>query len=162
MAHTIKDVQIGEVRVLCGTGCLCTSAIGSCIAVAAYHPARRIGGMVHAMLPGKAPAAEATSLRYLEDALSELVLRLAGAGADRGEVRACAAGGGNVLRKADDRICQLNTDAVREAAPRHGLPLVAANLGGAARRSLRLDVMTGEVWCATGDGPESLLCTLDA
>ena len=104
----VIDVPIGEIRVARGPAVLEANALGSCIAVALYDPFCRVGGMAHVMLPGAAPRkehAEGRQYRYAKNAVDNLVQNILAAGGRRENLVAFAAGGGNVLGRADDTIC---------------------------------------------------------
>jgi chemotaxis protein CheD len=160
----IIDVQTGEVRAAKGDARLVSSAIGSCIAVAGYDRLARIGAIAHVMLPGRAPdsddgAAKRDSLRYAENAVAELIDQMKNLGAHTENIRTCVAGGGNVLGRPDDTICQANIASVRDILSARAMAPVAQSVGGCKRRSLRLDVRSGNVYLAQGDSPEKLfLC----
>ena len=156
MKETI-DIKTGEVRVLHQQGELATTAVGSCIAVAAFDKTARTGGMAHVMLPGRAPEGAADTLRYADNAMDELVRGMEGLGSDKNDIQLCIAGGANVLERPDDTICELNIAAVTHAARRHGLMILARSLRGTSRRRVRFEVESGSVYCALGDGPEKLL-----
>jgi chemotaxis protein CheD len=151
------DVQTGEVKIALGTGILSSSAIGSCIAVVAYDKLRHNAGLAHVMLPGRAPVNAVDRLRFADDALDELVGRMTTAGSQLADIQLCLAGGGNVLNRADDTICDSNIRSVTQAVRRQGLLILARSLGGTRRRRVRIDVGAGSVWCAEGDDAERLL-----
>ena len=82
-------------------------ALGSCIAVVAYDAKNRIGGIAHIMLFGKAPENKnQEENKYAENAISNLLLQMQKAGADKESMEFCLAGGANVLRRNDDTIAK--------------------------------------------------------
>lgn len=151
------DVLTGEVRVLANKGELVTTAVGSCIAVAAFDRPMHLGGLAHIMLPGKAPANTPDLLRYAENAFEELLRKMESMGSRKNDVQLCIAGGANVLEKPDDTICELNIASVTQTARRHGLMILARSLRGIQRRRIRFDVADGSVYCTLSDEPERLL-----
>lgn len=156
MVKTV-DIKTGEAGVLAGCGELATTAVGSCVAVAAFDKTNRAGGLAHVMLPGRAPANAPDSLRYADDAMDELLRMMDRTGSRKKDIQLCIAGGANVLDRPDDTICELNIASVTSAARRHGLLILARSLRGRERRRIRFELESGSVYCALGDGPEKLL-----
>ena len=154
----IIEVDTGEVKTGDSSTLLVVNAIGSCIAIMGFDPERKTGGIAHIMLPGKAPdGTETPATRYVYNAFEELVSQLKHAGAQKERLAFCIAGGGNVLQRPDDLICQNNIDSVTACITEAGFPIAAQSVGGRARRRLRFDVGKGSVFCAIGDTPESIL-----
>ncbi len=162
-AGPIIDVQTGEVKAASGDIQLVSNAVGSCIAVALYDPQARVGGIAHVMLPGRAASSDGRhhgtdSLRYASNAIEELLRQIEQAGGVKNRLRVCAAGGANVLERPDDTICEANIASVRATIAHLGLRLCAESLGGTKRRRVRLELGTGKLYCAEGDGPERVIC----
>ncbi|MBD3316629.1 MAG: hypothetical protein GF344_12640 [Chitinivibrionales bacterium] len=155
----IHDVSTGVVEAVAGEGILVSAAIGSCVAVAALDAVRHVGGMAHIMLPGKAPGkvAAVKRCRYAEDAIERMIVRLDELGAVVESLEVCLAGGGNVLRRNDDTICEANMQSVRSLLEKKKLCVRAASLGGFERRRLSLNVAACSVYCGEGDDPDRLL-----
>lgn len=151
------DVATGELRAARG-GVLRASALGSCIAVVLYDPSTGIGGLAHVMLPGAAPPGRRSGrTRYAEQGIEELVAAVAALGARREPLVACIAGGANVLERASDTVWEANIASVTRTLERLGLALEAGDVGGTERRSVTIDLNTGRVMCAVGDGAPALL-----
>lgn len=154
----IIEVDTGDVKTGGSATLLVANAIGSCIAIVAYDPEQRIGGIAHIMLPGKAPLETDTpKTRYTFDAFQELISQLEHAGAQKERLCFCIAGGGNVLMHSDDLICQNNISSVTTCIENAGFSIKAKSLGGTIRRKVRFDIETGCIYCAEGDGPETFL-----
>lgn len=155
MKKTI-DVQIGEVKVERGQAILRSAAIGSCIAIAAYDAGRKIGGLAHAMLPGRAPAGKeaAEKTRYAADAIDAMLSEMARLGSKMEDVEVAVVGGANILRRPDDTVCGSNIESVLELLEKKHLKVKAQALGGTERRSISLDVERGIVSHSEGNGGE--------
>lgn len=152
------EVNTGEVRFSNGKTQLISSAIGSCIAVALYIPSTRMGGLAHIMLPGKAPTVENVEMyKYAENAINFMRRRLAPSQFHTANLKACVVGGGNVLKRDDDTICDANIKSVLSSLNEHGFIIAAENLGGSDRRRVRFDVKKGIVYCHVGDMNEFVL-----
>ncbi len=154
----IIDVNTGDVKTGGSDTLLVAHAIGSCIAIVAYDPEKRIGGIAHTMLPGRAPPDTNTiKTRYVYDAFEELISQLEHAGAQKERLCFCIAGGGNVLKRSDDLICQNNISSVTACIENAGFSIKAKSLGGTIRRKLRFDIDSGILYYAEGDEPETVL-----
>lgn len=155
---TIIEVSTGEVTTGASDCVLVASAIGSCVTVIAYDTARCLGGIAHVMLPGSCPDHKRDeAFRYAENAIRELFVQMKNLGSTSSSITVCIAGGGNVLRRSDDTICRSNITSVLNILRREGFTIAAESLGGMKRRRIRLDVSTGCITCAIGDGIETLL-----
>ena len=156
MKKTI-DVNTGDVKGSNGSAVLRSIAIGSCIAVVAYSFRDRAGAIAHVMLPGKAKESTKEKTRYAADGIDELFGIMEGFGVDRGDIEVCLVGGGNVLEKEDDTICQSNIDSVIAIMKEKNIPVRASVLGGVKRKSVMMDVECGKVTYTEGDGRETFL-----
>lgn len=148
------DIATGEVGVASGEAVIVANALGSCVAVIAFAPDVRAGGIAHVMLPGKAPRGYAAErFRYAADAIDELLCRLAHYGARRESLAVFLAGGGNVLMRDDDTICAANVSSVQAILGEKELEVHRGALGGTVRRRVRLLLPSGTVWCEQGGAP---------
>ena len=69
----VLDVSTGEVKAGMGEAILRSTAIGSCVVIAAYNFKKKIGAMAHVMLPGAAPENSIDKTKYAAGAIEELV-----------------------------------------------------------------------------------------
>jgi chemotaxis protein CheD len=129
---------------------LVTYALGSCVALAAWDPAARVGGLVHYMLPLSvldARRAESRPFMYCDTGLPLLFDRLTAAGARKDRLVLRAAGGAQVL---DDKgifsIGSKNEQILRQMLAGFRLRLEEENLGGTVSRTVGLEVATGRFW----------------
>ena len=152
----IIDVQIGEVKVGGAEVILQSKAIGSCIAIVAYDAAKGIGAMAHIMLPGSAPAEKELSekTKYAADAIDAMVGQMARLGSRNDDIEVAIVGGGNILNRKDDTICRENIKSVLELLAAKQLKIGAKAIGGTSRRGVSLDIDSGVVFYAEGDGSE--------
>ncbi len=151
----IIDVNTGEVRTARNKTTLRAMAIGSCIAITGYDRNNKAGAMAHIMLPGSAPEKESQKSKYAAEAVDELIKQMVRAGTS--DIEVCLVGGGNVLDKENDSICQANIDSVSQILKEKDIPVMACALGGTKRRTVRLDIEAGTVTYSEGDGKEKLL-----
>lgn len=154
----VIDISAGEVKVAGAGAILRSAAIGSCIVIAAYDSSKKVGAMVHIMLPGRAPKdADSKRTRYAADAIDEMINRMTRTGANQCDLEVCLVGAGNVLEKQDDTICKDNIESTTELLGKKHIPVRAAVLGGTERKCISLDVETGSIFYKEGDSREKLL-----
>jgi len=154
------ETATGEVKAGSGKTLLTSSAIGSCIVMAAYDPERKAGCLAHIMLPGKCPDSKAAEKnRYAWDAIEELLEKMGEMGSNKSEFKVFLAGGGNVLKKSNDQICTANINSVLSILKERNIEITKKALGGDVRRRLLLDISGGTVYLGEGDGPEEIVWT---
>ena len=151
-------VSTGEVKVCDVNHHLKSTAIGSCIVVTAWDSFQKIGGMAHVMLPGIAPVGKKEhATRYAANAIDKLLDQLSQLGTKKENLEVCIVGGGNVLKRANDTICENNVRSVEEILRHKAFSIKALSVGGTLRRSAFLNVSSGFVYYTEGDSGERLL-----
>ncbi|MCP4608676.1 MAG: chemotaxis protein CheD [Planctomycetes bacterium] len=154
----IVNVSTGEVKVGRKGEILKSTAIGSCVVIAAYDSGKNLGVIAHVMLPGRAPkSAYDESTRYAADAIDQMIKIIAAQGANLCDLEACLVGAGNVLKKQDDSICKNNIDSITQLLKEKNIPVRAAVLGGTERKSISMDIKSGSVNYTEGDREEKML-----
>lgn len=153
----VEDVGVGRVVVTRQKIVLRAMALGSCIGAAAYDHSRRIGGIAHIMLPGNAPDKAAEKTRYAANAIDRILGQMMEMGSILSDVQVCLVGAGNVLRRDDDTICRSNVDSVQRILENRGIDVKASALGGTQRRSVSLDIESGDICYTEGNGGKTLL-----
>jgi len=152
------DVNIGEVEATGAGAILRSTAIGSCIVIAAYDSSKKVGALAHIMLPGRAPkGAGGKRTRYAADAIDEMINKITCTGANQCDLEACLVGAGNVLKKQDDTICKDNIESTADLLEKKRIPIRATVLGGTERKGVSLDVESGSICYTEGDDKEKLL-----
>lgn len=162
MSRTVEvntgEVQIGQVGTI-----LRSSAIGSCVVVAAFDPVERIGGLAHIMVPGKASNEYDTKrTRYAEDGIEKLMELMMDAGCKKRDIIACLVGGANVLKRNNDRIGEDNIISIIGILTRKDIPIIAHSLGGIERRSIIISVSNAKVQITIGNSSNILLFDFDS
>ena len=127
---------------------LVTYALGSCIAVLAWDPEARVGGMLHFMLPlsKKHPKKASTHpFMFADTGVPHMFKLLYGMGATKKGLVVKVTGGANVL---DDKglfqIGKRNHAVVRKMFWQNGILIAAQDVGGCSSRTATLHVGTGE------------------
>ncbi len=121
--------------------------LGSCVAICAFDPQTRVGGMVHVVLPVAPAQHDGTIARYADTAVPALVTALRRAGARASNVRVALCGGAEIFTRAllSTRIGARNVEAVRRALAEVRLPIVGEEVGGEEGRTVLLHLATGAV-----------------
>ena len=125
---------------------LCTIGLGSCIGICVYDPGLKVGGMAHIMLPSSQGQAGKDSAKYADTCLELLLRDILNMGANKSRLKAKIAGGaqmfsfpGTPVLKVGDR----NKEAVEQGLKKHGIPILASEVGGNFGRTIYFDVGTG-------------------
>lgn len=128
---------------------LVTHSLGSCLGVTIYDPVKKVGGLLHLMLPSSTidPAkAQAVPYMFVDTGVPRLFHTVYGLGGQRQRLQVKVAGGAQFL---DDgrlfNIGERNIRAFGELLGHHGLQAHATDVGGNASRTLRLQLATGNV-----------------
>lgn len=151
----VVDVQIGQVKAGRGKLILQSKAIGSCLAIVAYDAVKNVGALAHIMLPGRSPGKKAAEkTKYAADAIDAIVSKMSRLGSKKGDIEAVLVGGGNILNREDDTICQANIESATQSLKEKNIPVRAQAVGGTVRRSVSFDIERGIVFYKEGDASE--------
>lgn len=130
-----------------------TYSLGSCLGITIYDPAKKIGGLLHLMLPdSKIDAARATSApcMFVDTGVPRLFHAAYNLGADRNRLVIKVAGGAQLLdQQKIFNIGARNFEALEKLLAQNGLKAHAADIGGLSSRTVRLDLTTGQVTVKT-------------
>jgi chemotaxis protein CheD len=140
--------------------CLVTYALGSCLGVTFYDEKRRIGGMLHAMLPSASlnPGQKIREAMFLDTGIPKLLSAMTRAGAKMNDIR-CKVFGGAQLMATDNffRIGSKNIDMFYKLSQELQLDVVAWEISGRVNRTIRLANYTGDVIVKVPSKPEFIL-----
>ncbi|HTP50362.1 MAG TPA: chemotaxis protein CheD [Anaeromyxobacteraceae bacterium] len=142
-------VEISDLKVsACQDDLLVTYALGSCIAVIVHDPVKKVGGMIHYMLPLSEIAPEKAQDKpamFADTGIPELFRSMYGMGCDKKNLVVKVAGGGALY---DDKglfnIGKRNYTVLRKMFWKAGVIIAAEDVGGAKSRTARLWVGTGK------------------
>lgn len=128
---------------------LITYSLGSCLGITVYDPVRKIGGLLHIMLPDStidAAKADATPFMFVDTGVPRLFHAVYNLGAERGRLVVKVAGGAQLLDPSNlFNIGTRNFQALTELLARNGFTLKARDVGGPASRTMKMDLGTGTV-----------------
>ena len=142
-------VKVADYAVRNGDSVLSTIGLGSCVAIALYDPATRIGGLAHILLPNEGMSRDTSNrAKFSTTAVPLLIEEMRRIGA-RGNLSAKIAGGASMfaalLPGSGVNMGERNVAATRDALRAHGIPIVAEDTGGDHGRSVYFHLRDGVV-----------------
>ncbi len=143
-------VGMGEMALSRQPGTILTClGLGSCIAICAYDPVSKVGGMAHVVLPQSSKEDESYPAKYADTAVPFLLQEMAKQNADKSRLIVKLAGGAQLsLASGLDgafKTGERNTTMVMAALTKAGVHVVATDVGGTCGRTVRMSLNTGKV-----------------
>lgn len=140
---------------------LVTYSLGSCLGLTIYDPVKKVGGMLHLMLPDSSiDAVKAGTMPYMfvDTGVPRLFHAAYNLGADRSRLVVKVAGGAQMLdQQGIFNIGIRNLAALEKLIAQNGIRLHAVDTGGLSSRTVRLDLTNGNISIKTpGAAPYSL------
>ena len=136
------------------TAVLITHGLGSCIAVIAYDPRRKVGGMLHFQLPTSSLSPERAQMSpgtFADTGIPLLFERMYVLGSRKGDIVVKAAGGGNFHNdNGTFDIGKRNHTMMRKIFWKAQVLVAAEDVGGSRSRTARLFLDTGQVTIQSG------------
>jgi chemotaxis protein CheD len=125
--------------------------LGSCVSMTLWHPALRIGGMCHFMLPSRRHKTGEIDGKYADEALELFLLAAARYKTRSTDFHVKLFGGSNMFpehykKKGGTNIAAMNVAAAQMLTARHNLNITAHDLGRTGHRNIILDIESGHVW----------------
>lgn len=126
-----------------------TYSLGSCLGIAIYDPVKKVGGLLHIMLPESAidpVKATTTPAMFVDTGVPRLFHGAYNFGAERSRLVIKVAGGAQLLDpKGVFNIGERNMVALEKILAQNGLRIHASDVAGLTSRTMRLDLNTGEI-----------------
>jgi len=140
----IADLKIGR-----ETDTITTLGLGSCVGITLHDPIRKIGGLVHIMLPEYNGQAEHNRLKFADSGIADLLEKLIRAGGSRRSLVAKLAGGAHMFSGSGAqnflKIGERNVTVSINTLHALKLPIVGNDTGGAHGRTIELYNDTGKL-----------------
>lgn len=138
------SIRMGELAVGIEEGFLGT-ILGSCIGLALHDRKKKVGGLVHIVLPQSRPPVELPG-KFVDTALPALIAEMERLAGGRIQPTAKIAGGAKMFATTVTRnIGEENVAATERWLKELGIPLLASDCGGEKGRRMSLEVSTGKV-----------------
>jgi len=151
-------IGLGEMRVMKGqSAVLSCIGLGSCIALCAYDPVTKVGGIAHMVLPTSGNEdKKQISPKYVDTGVPLLFQEMSQQGAIKSRLVIKAAGGAQMLSIPGSNgrlnVGERNIAELKLALAREGRQASATDVGGTRGRTLKLFLGTGKVIVRTVDG----------
>lgn len=128
---------------------LVTYSLGSCLGIAIYDAAKKVGGLLHVMLPSSAidpDKAARSPFMFVDTGVPRLFRAVTGLGGDSSRFVVKVAGGAKMM-DSKDIFCigQRNDLKLTEILDRAGYSVHVRDVGGLAYRTMRMSMATGQV-----------------
>jgi chemotaxis protein CheD len=151
----LVTIGIGGLEVSNDPGAvLITHGLGSCIAVIAYDPRRKLAGMLHFQLPTSTLSPERaveSPGTFADTGIPLLFEKLYALGGKKSDIMVKAAGGGNFHNdNGTFDIGKRNFTMMRKIFWKAQVLIAAEDVGGSRSRTARLFVDTGQVTIQSG------------
>ena len=120
---------------------LVTLGLGSCVGLILFDPVKKVGGLVHIMLPN-APGgtAEFNRFKFADTAIDDMIKLVVQAGASRHQLQAKLTGGAHMFNNAYNSdvmgIGKRNVDVCQKVLKENRIPVTAQDTGGTSGRSI--------------------------
>lgn len=126
-----------------------TYSLGSCLGITLYDPVRKVGGLLHVMLPDSTiDPVKAVNAPYMfvDTGVPRLFQAVSNLGADRSRAIIRVAGGSQFLdQNRVFNIGQRNCDTLFALLGRNGYRVTTSDVGGVRCRTMRFDLSTGNI-----------------
>lgn len=147
MAELIK-VGMADYKVGRNPASLISYGLGSCVGIALFDLAAKVGGLAHIMLPDSTQARSAENIaKFADTALPAMLTDIIKLGATKSRITAKIAGGAQMFTftNATDimRVGERNAEAVRLVLKKLEIRLLAEDTGGNYGRTVELKLDTG-------------------
>ncbi len=147
-------VFVGDMKVGTHEDLLVTHALGSCLGLMVHDPVRKVGGLLHAMLPLSSinPAkARANPFMFVDTGVPLLFKTIYGMGGQKQRLVVKAAGCGRPLGNDEMfKIGERNYTVLKKLLWKNNVLLESQEVGGTASRTVHFDVSTGRVSITSG------------
>jgi len=132
---------------------LVTHSLGSCLGITVYDPAKRVGGLLHVMLPDSRTdpvKAASAPFMFVDTGVPRLFQAVYSLGAERRRLVTKVAGGAQPLdENGVFNIGERNHQALTGLLAHSGYVIYGQDIGGISSRTLRMDLTTGNVTIKT-------------
>ena len=158
MADLIK-VGMADYKVGRSPSTLISYGLGSCIGISLYDPQRKIGGLLHIMLPDSTQARSSDNpAKFADTGIPLMINDVIALGASRSRLVAKIAGGAQMFAfsNATDimRVGTRNAETCKQILKRNGIKVIAEDTGGNYGRTVSIDLSTGSYKVKTIDRGE--------
>lgn len=138
-------VKIGEYTISDNSNILVTLGLGSCVVVTLYDEEKKIGGMLHYLLPENPDRFKKS--KYADTGIELLLTKLLEKGANIKNLKAKLFGGSVMFsdfkNNEGSSIGTRNIEKARKVLNKYNIPIVGEDVGGNYSRSVEFDLSNG-------------------
>lgn len=154
---SVITVGISDAKLSAGTGAtLITYALGSCLGVTVYDPVKKIGGLLHCLLPlsNTAPdKAAANPFMFVDTGVTNFLNMFFSAGGSKDSMIVKIAGCGNMQDQNNHfNIGQRNHTVLRKILWKNNILIAAEMIGGTDAKTMSLSLSDGKCLIKTSKG----------
>jgi len=140
-------VKTGQYKVADNSHTLITHGLGSCVVLTLYDEEKKIGGMLHYILPENPDNMK--KAKYADTGIELMLRKMKEYGASSSRLKAKLAGGavmfGSLLKDVENSIGNRNVRMAREILNGFGITITGEDVGGDYGRSVTFILSTGMV-----------------
>ncbi len=145
-------VGVSDMRVSANVNeTIITYALGSCLGITIYDPIKKVGGLLHVMLPLSKADKEKAKLKpemYVDTGFSKLLMACYDFGAVKSNMKIVVAGGASMKQNGKDdyfKIGRRNFTILRKLLWKNGFIIDYQDVGGHKARTMSLQIADGLV-----------------
>jgi chemotaxis protein CheD len=139
-------VGIAELAVAPANNYLVTIGLGSCVATVIWDKRRKIGGMIHTILPSIAempPSRTEPKTKFADSGIPILIDKVIKMGGRRRDLVAKIAGGSQMFAISSMMIGKKNVKSAKKTLMLEKMPIIAEDVFGTQGRTIIFDTSTG-------------------
>ena len=150
---------LGELRAATGADTvLACLGLGSCVAMCAYDPVSKVGGMAHMVLPRRGESTgQAVSAKFVDCGVPMLIEQMEQLGAKKSRLVVKLVGGAQMIANQNHNgvfhIGERNAETAKAVLADLGVPIRAVDTGGNRGRTVRLHLESGRLMVSSVGGP---------
>jgi len=138
----VGDFKIGK------EGQILETILGCCVGICLYEDRRKIGGLLHTMLPKAPRSKNIDPVRYFNTGLIEILRVMKNEyGIIENELTAKLFGGAKLIPTLNQNIGRDNVENARRFLKSKGIEIVSQRVGGNRGYKIEFNISTGKVKC---------------
>lgn len=127
-----------------------TSGLGSCVSITLYDRRKRVGGLVHTMLPIISHARiKDNPLKYMDFGIEYLTAEILKKGSSRKRLKAKLVGGAHMFENRNLNIGERNIECAKNTLEKFEISIIAEDTGKNYGRTVTFDTSTGDLLIRT-------------
>ena len=143
-------VGIGDYAIARSPAKIKTSGLGSCLGITLYDRQKKIGGLLHTMLPNiKDSRIKDNPAKFTDSGIEYLLDEIIKRGGSRGRLEAKIVGGAGMFENSRLNIGERNIKSARETMEKLGLSVIAEDTGKNYGRTVIFDTFNGDLLIKT-------------